>query len=240
MQLTLPYHPLANKFPTLLGDEFKEFVADIKANGLLESITLFGGKILDGRNRYRACLALKLAPRFEEFKGDAAAALAFVISKNIARRHLKGKEKRAIIETLLKASPEKSDRQIAGIVKVSPTFVGKVRAEREAAGDVSTVDTRTDTKGRKQPAKRSTKKPEAKQPGPKPVKHDARVISPELAERVGRLAYRLVQLDTALALDLVDLILQRGVVERLWADLSTNIDIEGTDAERAALERTSL
>jgi DNA repair exonuclease SbcCD ATPase subunit len=52
----------------------------------------------------------------------------------------------------LKADPSKSDRQIAEQTKTSPTTVGKVRAEKEASGDVSKVDTRTDTKGRKQPS----------------------------------------------------------------------------------------
>jgi hypothetical protein len=99
-------------------------------------------------------LPLKIEPPTEEFEGDDAAALAFVISKNIHRRHLKAKEKREAIAALLKADPKKSDRQVAEMSKVSPTFVGKVRAEKEATGDVSTMDTRTDTKGRKQPAKR--------------------------------------------------------------------------------------
>jgi hypothetical protein len=49
----------------------------------------------------------------------------------------------------------RSDRQIAGMVKASPTFVGKVRAEKEATGDVSTVDTRKDSKGRKAHPNRS-------------------------------------------------------------------------------------
>jgi hypothetical protein len=77
---------------------------------------------------------------------------AYVISANIHRRHLTAEQKRELIAELLKAAPEKSDRQIAKTVKASPTFVGKVRAEKEATGDVSTVDTRTDTKGRRQPA----------------------------------------------------------------------------------------
>jgi hypothetical protein len=77
---------------------------------------------------------------------------AFVASANIHRRHLTAEQKRDLIATLLKTQPEKSDRQIAKAVKASPTFVGKVRAEKEAAGDVSTVDTRIDTRGRKQPA----------------------------------------------------------------------------------------
>src|SRR5262249_12056598 len=79
-------------------------------------------------------------------------------------RHLTGEQKRELIAQQLKATPEKSDRQIAEIVKASPTFVGKVRAEKEATGDVSTVDTRTDTKGRKQPAKKAKK---VKQPAEK-------------------------------------------------------------------------
>jgi hypothetical protein len=65
----------------------------------------------------------------------------------------------------------------------------------------------------------------------KQIKHDARVISPELGERVGRLAYRLIRLDIDLARELADLILQRGVAERLWADLGTGIEIEGSDAD---------
>jgi hypothetical protein len=60
-----------------------------------------------------------------------------------------------VIAKLLKADPTKSDRSIAETVKASPTFVGKVRAEKEAAGEVSTVDTRVDKKGVKQPAKRT-------------------------------------------------------------------------------------
>jgi ParB-like chromosome segregation protein Spo0J len=158
-QDTLDFHPLASAFPLLTGDEFQEFVADIEAHGLREPITLFEDQILEGRNRYRACLRLKLKPEVVEFEGDDAAAFAFVMSRNIHRRHLKPREKREAIAALLKAKPEMSDRQAAGIVKASPTFVGKVRAEKQATGDVSTVDTRTDTKGRKQPAKKKKRPP---------------------------------------------------------------------------------
>jgi hypothetical protein len=76
----------------------------------------------------------------------------YVVSANIHRRHLTAEQKRELTAKLLKAQPEKSDRQIAKTVKASPTFVGKVRTEKEATGDVSTVDTRRDSKGREQPA----------------------------------------------------------------------------------------
>jgi hypothetical protein len=72
---------------------------------------------------------------------------AYVISANIHRRHLTAEQKRDLIAKLIKAQPEKSDRQIAGTVKASPTTVGTVRAEMEAKGDVSKLDTRTDSRG---------------------------------------------------------------------------------------------
>ena len=54
----LAFHPLANVFPLLAGEEFDALVADIQASGLREAIWLYEGQILDGRNRYRACQAL--------------------------------------------------------------------------------------------------------------------------------------------------------------------------------------
>src|SRR5262249_24820544 len=81
---------------------------------------------------------------------------ASVISANIHRRHLTAEQKRELIAKLIKATPEKSDRQVAETVKASPTTVGTVRAEMEAKGDVSKLDTRRDSKGREQPAARTS------------------------------------------------------------------------------------
>jgi N6-adenosine-specific RNA methylase IME4 len=86
--MTLPFHPLANLFPLIEGEEFEALVADIKANGLRETISVWEGLILDGRNRARACEAADVAPRYEAFAGEASDALALVLSKNLTRRHL--------------------------------------------------------------------------------------------------------------------------------------------------------
>ena len=52
-------------FQPLEGEAFDALVADIKANGLRQPITLNGKTtvILDGQNRYRACLAADVEPR---------------------------------------------------------------------------------------------------------------------------------------------------------------------------------
>jgi ParB-like chromosome segregation protein Spo0J len=67
--------------------EFSTLVADIKENGLREPIIVHDGQVLDGRNRYRACLQIGIEPITRPFdqRGDP---LAFVISKNLHRRHL--------------------------------------------------------------------------------------------------------------------------------------------------------
>jgi hypothetical protein len=75
----------------------------------------------------------------------------YVASANLHRRHLTAEQRRELIGKLIEAMPEKSNRQIAKLVNASPTTVGTKRAEMEATGDVSKLDTLSDTRGRRQP-----------------------------------------------------------------------------------------
>jgi hypothetical protein len=79
-------HPLAKVLPAMSGEDYGQLRDDIAANGLLDPITLYEGKVLDGIHRQKVCAETKVDPRYEQFEGDDP--VRFVFSKNIARRHL--------------------------------------------------------------------------------------------------------------------------------------------------------
>jgi hypothetical protein len=93
--LNIELHPLCTLFPRLAGAEFDALVADIRANGLRQPITRVNGMVLDGGNRYRACLAAGVEPTFVEFDGDNI--VSFVLSANLHRRHLSAGQQAAIV-----------------------------------------------------------------------------------------------------------------------------------------------
>lgn len=80
------FHEAAALFPLMDSHEADELLRDIKANGLLSPIELLSGKILDGRNRYRACLAASVEPKYISITVEDP--VAYVLSRNLHRRHL--------------------------------------------------------------------------------------------------------------------------------------------------------
>ena len=82
----MEFHKLADLFPLLEGPEYDALVADIKLNGQIYPIWTYEDKIIDGRNRWRACQDLGIDPYFEDYTGNNPR--RFVISQNILRRHL--------------------------------------------------------------------------------------------------------------------------------------------------------
>jgi ParB-like chromosome segregation protein Spo0J len=47
----MEFHEVCNLFPEMTPDEFAELKADIAANGQLDPISTYRGKIVDGRHR---------------------------------------------------------------------------------------------------------------------------------------------------------------------------------------------
>lgn len=84
----------------LSGKSQAEAADDIKANGQREDITTLDGMILDGRNRYRACELDSNEPKLIEYDGNDP--LAFVLSKNLKRRHLSESQRAMIAASLAK------------------------------------------------------------------------------------------------------------------------------------------
>ena len=93
------FHPIANIFPLMTDEEFEAFKEDIKTKTQQEPIILYQGKILDGRNRYKACKALYRDPITEEYKGSDP--LGYVLSANLHRRHLKESQRATIAANLV-------------------------------------------------------------------------------------------------------------------------------------------
>jgi DNA-binding Lrp family transcriptional regulator len=165
----LPIHPAAEMVEAATKEEQRILRGDLKQHGQREPIVLVRirqgcEQVLDGRTRLDLQEAngddvigadgkLTVPHRIIELPDDAAA-LSYVLSLNLFRRHLTLKQKRKLIEKLLKAMPERSNRQIAQLVDASPTTVGTKRGKMEAKGDVSKLDTSIDTRGRKQPARK--------------------------------------------------------------------------------------
>lgn len=100
----MDFHPLANIFPLMGGAEFDRFAADIKEHGLKESIWLYDGQIIDGRNRYRACVQAGVAPEFNDYIGTPKSLIPFIISLNLHRRHL-NESQRAMVAAKLADMP---------------------------------------------------------------------------------------------------------------------------------------
>jgi hypothetical protein len=172
----LPIHPAAELFSCALvsPDEKRALGEDIIKNGLISPIVLWKPDrkspecLLDGITRldaieiatgYPVIVGAPSITAGEDFLAcnkvivldGSVDPYAYVISANIRRRHLTIEDKDKLIAELLKLSPTKSNRQVAKLVGASHPHIAKVRKRLEKTGDVETVSTSVDTKGRRQP-----------------------------------------------------------------------------------------
>lgn len=96
----LPFHELVSLFDPMTGADFDGLVADIEEHGLRDPIVKFKGEIVDGRNRYNACLKAKVEPFFVEWD-EQGSLVAFILSANLHRRHM-NETQRAMLGSRIK------------------------------------------------------------------------------------------------------------------------------------------
>lgn len=82
----MKFHEYANIFPMMEQVEIARLAEDIKDKGQAEPVVIFEDKILDGRNRWRACEMIDIRPVVIEYTGNDP--LGFVVSHNLHRRHM--------------------------------------------------------------------------------------------------------------------------------------------------------
>jgi hypothetical protein len=134
-------HEYAALFPMASDDELKEMALDIKQRGLLNSIITLDGKILDGRNRAKACVMAGVVPHYEPYTGDDP--LGDVISWNLKRRHLTPSQRaelaRAIkpmFEARARERMQERKGEQAGATKANLPYLDKGQSRDQAAAAV--------------------------------------------------------------------------------------------------------
>jgi N6-adenosine-specific RNA methylase IME4 len=136
------FHEVANIFPFMQGEEYESLKADIAANGLLSPIWLHPDNhtIIDGRNRYRACMELGIEPSYLYWDGQGSL-VSFVVSLNLRRRHLDESQRSMVaakIANMGEGRPDKtasieavSQKEAANILNVSRSNVQRAKAVQE-------------------------------------------------------------------------------------------------------------
>ncbi len=97
MGARLELHPLCTFFPRMEGPDFEALKADIKANSLRQRIVTYKGMILDGGNRYRACI--ETGTPFHTLEYNGSDPVGYVLSANLHRRHLSPGQSAAIVSS---------------------------------------------------------------------------------------------------------------------------------------------
>jgi hypothetical protein len=137
--------------------EYEALVTDIRKNGQREAVILFEGMVLDGWHRYQGCQ--KAGVQCVTAKHDGSDPIAFVLSRNLHRRHLSASQRAAAVVAAQGWSPKGVNQhrasapgadpqasapgaeaptvaELAAIAEVSPRTVEQVKtAQKAGLGD---------------------------------------------------------------------------------------------------------
>lgn len=117
----MKFHPAANIFPLMAEDEFARLVEDITLNGQLEPIWIDSeGRIIDGRNRYMACLKANIQPITKTWTGNGSI-VDFAVSLNLHRRHLTPSQRACVAAEMLPLLEEEARARQVSLAGTRPS-----------------------------------------------------------------------------------------------------------------------
>jgi len=108
-------HSETDIFPSMSNEEFRLLKADIKKHGQKMAILVYRNKIVDGRQRLRACRELGIEPWFTDTGKLEMPTRSFIVSQNLHRRHL-GDGQRALIAAKLVSTKKGANQHTAEAV----------------------------------------------------------------------------------------------------------------------------
>ncbi|KVE81058.1 hypothetical protein WI99_25140 [Burkholderia cepacia] len=93
-------HGAAGVFPNMTNEEFWQLKNDIKKHGQRMPILVYHDKIVDGRQRLRACRELGVNPVYLAVPHLDMPVLSFIVSQNLHRRHLSDSQRAMVAARL--------------------------------------------------------------------------------------------------------------------------------------------
>lgn len=197
--MQLLQHPLSAAFPSMPESEIEALAIDIEKHGQREKGVIFEGMVLDGWHRNLACHKAGVPFKTEDFDGDDP--VAFVISRNLHRRHLTASQRAAAVVATsewrgrgekLKSAPGAglTEKQMAETAEVSERTIRQAKTAHDAGlgdkvkdGTVSAkraAEVAKLPKGQREKALRENKPPKEKKADPRDA--ELKRLSAALAE----------------------------------------------------------
>lgn len=131
-------HEIAGWLDLATETELAGLADDIAKHGQIETIDLYEGKILDGRNRYRACLAAGVEPRCATWTANGVGPQDYVVAKNLHRRHLTIAQRAALAVRLVDYEREEAaKRKEEGQRRGGEVFAGREEASLQTRSKAS-------------------------------------------------------------------------------------------------------
>lgn len=146
-------HPAADLFPMMETEAIKRLAADIKEHGLRDPVVMHEDKVLDGRNRLKACDVAKVKPRFVEWfnlldeagdQNENPSPVEWVLSRNLHRRHLTESQRAMVAAASLPMLKEEAKERSGTRTDLRANLpTGEAGRARDKAAELASVSPRS-------------------------------------------------------------------------------------------------